>query len=188
MSINYSLYVQSVDPKDPDSEKKVYAKAQSIGTKTLSQLAKHIAEHNSKYNRADVEGVLNSLLDCIKELLLDGWRIQLGELGTFYCNFRCKGADSVDEFTVANILRVLVNWNRGEMFKNLLSEVEFTYVGRRQAQKKTLEEEKDALRALMGETTSSSSSGDSSSGNSSDSTGTSGSGSGDNGDGAEGSD
>ncbi len=176
--INYSLSIRNANPNDANSvEKKVYATAQYTSVMTLKQLAKHISSHNSKYNRADVEGVLLSLVDCIYELLLDGKRIQLGDMGTFYCSIHSKGADTVDEFTEANITGLTVNWRRSASFESIYNDADFQFAGRRQAQKQLLVDDKQSLRdelaSYMGGSTDNSGSA-SDSGNSGDSGGTSG--------------
>ncbi|MCD8303527.1 MAG: HU family DNA-binding protein [Prevotellaceae bacterium] len=162
-TIHYSLFLRKENPADSESEQKVYAQAQYTTVMNEYELAKHIAEHNSKYNRADVLGVILSLVDCIKELLLDGKRIRLGELGTFYLQIKSKGADSVDTFVTADITGLIVKWSRGSAFVDLLDQASFEFVGRRKAQQLTLEQEKESLRIAQGTSSGSSSEGGSSS-------------------------
>lgn len=74
--------------------------ARSVATKTLNfrEFINHIIEHGSNFDRGTVTGVMTQMLDCMKELLLDSKRIQMGDLGTFYLSLKGKGADTVGEF------------------------------------------------------------------------------------------
>ena len=46
---------------------------------TLANFCRHISDHNSKYNRADIMAVLTQTVDCLREMLLGGKKI--GHLG-----------------------------------------------------------------------------------------------------------
>ncbi len=151
MAINYSVSVK-INPTD-ENDKKVYANAQYSTVMTLSQFAKHIADHNSKYCRADVTGVLLTMIDCLLELLLDGKRIQLGEFGTFYCSIHSKGAESVEEFSESNITGLDVNWSRGKDFEDIYKNATFTYVPRRAAQEQNKKDDKQAVQDMLDGTT-----------------------------------
>ena len=62
---------------------KYYAKTVSQGTVDLDDLAAHISDHGSVYTRDVVVGVMTKMVDCINELLAQGYKVKLGELGTF---------------------------------------------------------------------------------------------------------
>lgn len=82
MSINYSIAMLG-NPIDEDAPKKAYAKSQYTNILTLDKFAGHIASHGSKYNRADIYAVLMQTVDCMREMLLEGKRIEMGDLGVF---------------------------------------------------------------------------------------------------------
>ena len=87
---------------------------QSNGTVSLSDLATHISDHNSKYNRADITAVSIMLVDCIKEYLLQGFKVELGELGQFYNRIKSVGASSASDFNAANnIIRLRAGFKPG---------------------------------------------------------------------------
>lgn len=75
MSINYSIAMLG-NPIDEDAPKKAYAKSQYTNILTLDKFAGHIASHGSKYNRADIYAVLMQTVDCMREMLLEGKRIE----------------------------------------------------------------------------------------------------------------
>ena len=149
--INYSLGMRLSNPADKNSEKKVYAYAQVRETLTLNQLAKHISSHGSPYTRDVVQGVMIAAVDCIREQLLQGNKVQLGEMGAFSVAFQSEGVSDANDFNPSqHIKAVRIHWNRGKEFSDLLSEATFDYVTTRRQQAASKKNEKAALN---GETT-----------------------------------
>ena len=93
--INYSISLRA-NPSDQDAPKKAYANAQYSEIMTLDKFAEHISTHGSKYNRADIQAVLIQAVDCMREQLLAGQRIQMGDLGTFSIHINSMGAESLE--------------------------------------------------------------------------------------------
>ena len=88
---------------------KYFAKPVSQGTVNLDELAAHISDHGSVYTRDVVIGVMTKMVDCINELLAQGYKVKLGELGTFYNSIRNDGKKAVSDpskFDVAQIAGV----------------------------------------------------------------------------------
>ena len=73
-------------------------------------------------------------VDCMREMLLEGKKIRLGDLGDFSLLLASKGAETADKFTAQNITNVKVQWDPGQQFKNLLDDAEFNLVASRSAQ------------------------------------------------------
>lgn len=73
-----------------------------VATKTMSYqaLCKHMSEHNSVYGEDVCLGVANKLQSCILEQLLEGKKVQLGELGTFYLSVRSTGTEKESDFNL----------------------------------------------------------------------------------------
>ena len=150
MAINYSLGLRSSIPYDKNSEKKVYAYAQMRELITLPKLAKHICLHGSPYGRDVIIGVMTAVVDCVRENLLEGNKVQLGEMGAFYLAFNSQGVDTAEDFNPANnINQVRVRWERGSAFADLTNEAKFNYVTSRDQQAKARKEEKATLNAEM---------------------------------------
>jgi len=105
--MKYSRAARLSKPNDKQSEKKIYAVAQSDETINLNHLATHMAEHTSPFSVGTIKGVLADAVGCIVELLCQGKRVQLEGLGTFFTSLKSKGADSTEEFTAANITAVV---------------------------------------------------------------------------------
>jgi len=101
---------------------------------TIEKFARHIADHGTTYSRADIMAILYMAVDCMREQLLEGKKIRLGELGDFSLSLSSKGAEKAEKFSSQNIQRVTVCWEPGSEFRNLLADAEFNLVATRSAQ------------------------------------------------------
>ena len=116
--------------------KKAYANAQYSEIMTLDKFAEHISTHGSKYNRADIQAVLIQAVDCMREQLLAGQRIQLGDLGTFSIHINSMGAESLETYNPAiHVEDLNVRWKAGTRFLSLLKDSVFNLVPTRKAAK-----------------------------------------------------
>ena len=113
---------------------KAFATAQYTDVMTIEKFARHIANHGCVYSRADISAILYLAVDCMRELLLEGKKIRLGDLGDFSVSLSSKGAETAEKFSAQNITGVNVNWECGSEFKNLLADAEFNLVASRSAQ------------------------------------------------------
>ena len=73
-----------------------------VSTKTMSyqELCKHMSEHNSVYGEDVCLGVANKLQNCMLEQLLEGKKVQFGELGTFYLSVKSTGANKEGDYNL----------------------------------------------------------------------------------------
>ena len=128
------------EPAEADTElvktevQKAYAIAQYTDVMNIEKFARHISSHGSVYSRADISAILYLAVDCMREQLLEGKKIRLGDLGDFSINLSSKGADSADKFSAQNITGVNVVREPGIEFKSLLADAEFNLVASRNAQ------------------------------------------------------
>ena len=126
------------DKKDTDlvktEKQNAFAISQYTDVMTIEKFAKHITSHGSVYSRADISAILYMAVDCMREMLLEGKKIRLGDLGDFSILLASKGAETADKFTAQNITNVKVQWEPGQQFKNLLNDAEFNLVASRSAQ------------------------------------------------------
>jgi predicted histone-like DNA-binding protein len=139
--IDYSVYKQS-NPLDETAAPKAYAKAQMRESMSFSDFVNHIASHNGVFSRGTVKGVLSDACLCIVEQLLNGNKVQLGELGNFWISLTSTGADSQENFSASNIKAVNIVFTPGPDFENLRSKANFNLVASRVAQAATLKAEK----------------------------------------------
>ena len=82
---------------------KAYANIQLAGHYTTEDLCEHVISHNGTYTEGTVTGVLTDMVKCIRELLLQGYSIQVGALGRLEPTIKSTGATSIDKFTEDNI-------------------------------------------------------------------------------------
>jgi predicted histone-like DNA-binding protein len=140
--INYSIVILSSKPGTPKSqiqETKAYGTAQVHETLNIEKFAKHIADHGCAYDRADITAVLTKAVDCLREQMLAGNKVRLGELGDFHVELATEGAKNTEDFTADNIKAVNVCWTPGKNFRNLRSEAEFQLVASRRMQKEDID-------------------------------------------------
>ena len=89
----------------------------------FEEFVDHISSHNSPYSRGTVHGVMMDMLDCLKELILDGKSVRLGVLGLFSIGMSSRGEVSRDKVTSASVegIHLLVkntkNWSNSELKK-----------------------------------------------------------------------
>ena len=138
---------KNLDQKDLDlvktEKQNAFAISQYTDVMTIEKFAKHITSHGSVYSRADISAILYMAVDCMREMLLEGKKIRLGDLGDFSLLLGSKGAETADKFTAQNITQVKVQWEPGKEFKNLLDDAEFNLVASRSAQAAVLKAIKD---------------------------------------------
>ena len=79
---------------------KWYGRVVATKTMTYQELCKHMSEHNSVYGEDVCLGVANKLQNCMLEQLLEGKKVQFGELGTFYLSVKSTGADKEGDFNL----------------------------------------------------------------------------------------
>lgn len=141
--INFSLSMRAADPSKQDGQKIAYPNAQAAKVMQLDEFSTHIAKHGSPYHRSDINAVLTRSVDCLREMLLAGNKVALGDLGNFYVRLESKGAPSIAEFNAsAHITGVKVYWEPGPLFCDLINEAEFVNVATRRAQDATLKAER----------------------------------------------
>ena len=125
---------------------KAFAVAQYSEVMNIEKFAKHISTHGCVYSRADISAILYMAVDCMREQLLEGKKIRLGDLGDFSVMISSTGAESADKFTAQNITGVTVVWDPGKEFKTLTNDAEFNLVASRSVQAAVLK----AIKANQG--------------------------------------
>jgi len=126
MSIKYSI-AELKNPIRREEPAKFFAKAQTRAEVDLNRISQEIA-YASSLTRGDVLNVLSALIDKIKEHLADGDMVSLGDFGKFQYQISCKGADTIEEFTRANIRNANIRFRPGTMIKDELSTLKFERV------------------------------------------------------------
>ena len=104
------------------------AYAQYTDVMDLDKFAEHLVSHGCVYSKADVSAICTMIVSCIRELLLEGYRIQFGDLGTFYVSLKSDGTSTYAEFTSSNITDVKVKLQLGDDFDDMIDDASFNHV------------------------------------------------------------
>ena len=137
--INYSTYMWK-SPLDETAKEQAYAKNQVTKVMSFDDFVKHISDHNGVFTRGTVKGVVSDTCSCLVEQLLNGYKVQFGELGIFSISITCEPA--------ATLKAVNILFNPGIDFENLRSKAEFNLVTSRAIQAaslKAVKENKDTV-------------------------------------------
>jgi predicted histone-like DNA-binding protein len=140
--INYSIMIMGTKPgtkKENITETKAYGTAQVHEVLSFDAFCKHIADHNSPFSKGTVKGILTDAVSCLREQLLAGNKVKMGDLGDFHVELACEGAVTTDDFSAANIKEVNVRWTPSRDFQNLRQDAEFQLVPSRSAQSDAIE-------------------------------------------------
>ena len=132
-------------PGKPEEGNKTYPQAQFREVMNLSDMARHMSSHSSKYDKGDVMAVATQLTSCIREQLLLGNKVQLGDLGAFSVSLIADSADNAESFSTALIKKVKVRWEPSSEFKDLINDASFEYVGTRKTQAEARKAERELL-------------------------------------------
>ena len=120
-------------------ETKAYGTAQVHEVLDMDDFCKHIADHNSPFSKGTVKGILTDAVACLREQLLAGNKVRLGDLGDFHVELSSVGAKTTEDFNASYIKAVNVRWTPGKEFKNLRQDAEFQLVPSREAQADAIE-------------------------------------------------
>ena len=106
------LYYRTYQNKNSESNGygKYYGRLVSQGTLGTDDLCRHIAKHGTIYTSDIVKGVIEKFINCFEELLLEGYKLKLDGLGTFYLTAKSKGEEKEEDFTAENFETVRVKF------------------------------------------------------------------------------
>ena len=89
MSIFYRKYQNN--NKKSTSYGKWFGRSVSLGkTVGLEDLAEHMSQHNSPYSEGVIKGVLTDMVNCIRELVLEGKSVKIPNLCIFSAGIKTK--------------------------------------------------------------------------------------------------
>lgn len=145
--INYSTFMWKSRLDEKNGEQ-AYAKNQVTKVMSFDEFVKHISDHNGVFTRGTVKGVVSDTCSCLVEQLLNGNKVQFGELGIFSISLTSDPAPTLKEFTSDNIKAVNILFTPGADFENLRSKAEFNLVTSRAVQTaslKAVKENKDSV-------------------------------------------
>jgi predicted histone-like DNA-binding protein len=89
---------------------KTYGRVMHIATLKTNDICRHLQKHGTIYTSDVVKGVVEKFVNCFEELLLEGYKLKLDGLGTFYLTVQTKGEEKEEDFGADNIERVHVKF------------------------------------------------------------------------------
>ena len=95
--LHYKIYQNK--SKGNKAYGKWFARAAVNQTIDLEQLAEHMANHNTPYSKGAIFGVLTDMVNCIRELVLDGNAVKIPNLAIFSAGLTTKAADDPNVFS-----------------------------------------------------------------------------------------
>ena len=95
------LYIkkyQNNNSKNTKAFGKWYGRVIHLEKVDLDGLCDHIQGHGSIFTADVVQGTVKKFVQCIIELLLEGKKVRLNGLGTFYLSIDSMGADTSEDY------------------------------------------------------------------------------------------
>ena len=126
LMISYSIVKKQL--RLGDQGEKYYATARTTETIGIEQLADHIVSHGCMYGKADFLAMAELFGKAAREMLLEGYRVKLGGIGTIYLKLKSEGVESRADFTADLITDVQVSILPGDAFDNLKADATFGQV------------------------------------------------------------
>jgi len=96
--------IQIEEYKNQNADSKYYGKyyARTVDNPPigLTQLAEHMAEHNTPYSPGCIKGVLTDMVKCIRHLLLDGINVKIDDLAIFKAHIKSLPANTLLDYSI----------------------------------------------------------------------------------------
>ena len=89
---------QNKNEKNQTAFGKWYARAVCEETVDIAALAEHMSTHNTPFSTGAIHGMLKDMVNCTKELLLDGKNVKIDDLAIFSVGLHTTGAPTADDF------------------------------------------------------------------------------------------
>ncbi len=124
--MKYKL-IQKANPLEPETQRKWYASAVKTGTINNYQLSKGIASKSS-LTRGAVMNVIENMVDEIPRYLVDGYSVNLNNLGTLRLSLSSEGVNEPGDFIAENIKNTRVVFTPSPEFKKMLEKIDFKEV------------------------------------------------------------
>ena len=89
---------------------KTYGRLVHQDTMNTSDLCRHMMKHGTIFTSDVVKGVVEKFINCFEELLMEGNKIKLDGLGTFYLTATTEGVDDETKFSANNVKAIHVRF------------------------------------------------------------------------------
>ncbi len=89
---------------------KTYGRLVHQDTMNTSDLCRHMMKHGTIFTSDVVKGVVEKFIQCFEELLMEGNKIKLDGLGTFYLSINTEGVVDEKDFSANNVKAIRVKF------------------------------------------------------------------------------
>ena len=89
---------------------KTYGRLVHQDTVNTSDLCRHMMKHGTIFTSDVVKGVVEKFIQCFEELLMEGNKIKLDGLGTFYLSINTEGVVDEKDFSANNVKAIRVKF------------------------------------------------------------------------------
>ncbi len=88
------LYLSKVtESSETETAGKMYARVSYKQTMDLHDMAHHMAEHNTAFSEGLIVGVLTDFVKCVREMVLNGNTVKVGNLAIFKATVESNGLE-----------------------------------------------------------------------------------------------
>ena len=88
------LYLSKVtETSETETAGKMYARVSYKQTMDLHDMAHHMAEHNTAFSEGLIVGVLTDFVKCVREMVLNGNTVKVGNLAIFKATVESNGLE-----------------------------------------------------------------------------------------------
>lgn len=88
------LYLSKVtETSETEQAGKLYARVNYKQAMTVSDMARHMAEHNTVFSEGSILGVLTDFVKCVREMVLNGNTVKVGNLAIFKATVESNGLE-----------------------------------------------------------------------------------------------
>ena len=124
MAIKYKVVSKKPGGLAGENAPKYYPVLTGRETADLEYVCERISER-STFSGADVVGVVQSFIELVPELLMNGKNVKLDGFGTFSVHASGTGRDSPEEVTSRDITKLKLSFLPDKRIKRKLSNAEF---------------------------------------------------------------
>ena len=110
------LYLSKVtENSETEMAGKTYARVNYKQTLTVSDMARHMAEHNTVFSEGSILGVLTDFVKCVREMVLNGNTVKIDNLAIFKASVEANGLELLyDAATDKVVTATIGELKRGE--------------------------------------------------------------------------
>ena len=88
------LYLSKVtESSETEMAGKTYARVNYKQSLTISDMARHMAEHNTVFSEGSILGVLTDFVKCVREMVLNGNTVKIANLAIFKATVEANGLE-----------------------------------------------------------------------------------------------